>query len=282
MEFISASGEDRYAALVRAARESVIGLDLDGTLSPIVDDPTRARIHPEAAEVLIDLADQVAAIAIITGRPARQALALADLDHVGEAIGEHGKQLHLFGQYGNERWSSLSQRIVSPRPPRGLSSFLSGLPAVLRGADATDAYVEEKGLAVAVHTRRLDDPHAAFDRLLAPLSALATANGLAVEPGRSVIEVRAPGTHKGDAVRTIAAEIGARGFLFAGDDLGDLEAFSAVDDLARAGVATLLVCSSSDEHDALLGRSDLAVDGPVGVLALLRQLTTDAAAVRRH
>lgn len=280
MEFISAAGEDRYAALVRAAGDTVIGLDLDGTLSPIVDDPTLARIHPEAADVLVGLAAQVAAIAIITGRPARQALALADLDEVGEAIGGLGRELHLFGQYGNERWSSRSQRIISPRPPPGLSRFLADLPAVLRRAGAPDAYVEEKGLAVAVHTRRLADPHAAFQQLLVPITGLATTNGLTIEPGRSVIEVRAPGTHKGDAVRTIAAETKARGFLFAGDDLGDLEAFSAVDDLRREGLATLLVCSSSDEHDALLDRADVAVEGPDGVLALLRQFTADAAATR--
>ncbi|WP_067437080.1 trehalose-phosphatase [Nocardioides jensenii] len=280
MEFISAAGEERYAALVRAAHESVIGLDFDGTLSPIVDDPSQAHIHPEAGEVLVDLADQVAAVAIITGRPARQALALGGLDEVGDAIAARGSQLHVFGQYGNERWSSAHRRVNSPRPPHGLGSFLLGLPSLLRRADAFDAFVEEKGLAVAVHTRRLADPKAAFDRLLAPITELARKNDLTVEPGRSVIEVRAPGTHKGDAVHTLADELGTRGFLFAGDDLGDLEAFTAVDELRRDGQATLLVCSSSDEHDALLSRADVTVEGPAGVLDLLRQLTLDAAATR--
>ena len=119
MEFSSPDGEDRYAALVAAAATAVIGLDFDGTLSPIVDDPDQAAIHPDAAEVLTALADVVAAIAVITGRPARQALALGDLDEVGSQIGADGKELHLFGQYGNERWSSTQRRIVSPRPPAG-------------------------------------------------------------------------------------------------------------------------------------------------------------------
>ncbi len=73
----------------------------------------------------------MAAIAVITGRPARQALALGGLDEVGNAIGGAGKELHLFGQYGNERWSSTHRRIVSPRPPHGLSTFLGRLPGVL-------------------------------------------------------------------------------------------------------------------------------------------------------
>lgn len=280
MEFISSSGEDRYAALVRAASHTVVGLDLDGTLSPIVSDPEQARIHPDAGDVLVDLAAQVAAVAIITGRPARQALALGGLDEVGDRIGELGSELHVFGQYGNERWSSTNRRIISPRPPRGLGSFLLGLPPVLRRADARDAFVEEKGLAVAVHTRRLAEPEVAFARLLPPITDLAHRNGLTVEPGRSVIEVRAPGTHKGDAVHRIAEETSARGFCFAGDDLGDLEAFNAVDELRQQGLATLLVCSSSDEQGALLSRADVAVEGPDGVLALLRRFTADAAATR--
>lgn len=277
MEFLSESAEGRYAALVRAASGTIIGLDLDGTLSPIVDDPDAAHIHPEAGEVLVELAARVTAVAIITGRPASQALALGGLDEVGAAINQTGRTLHLFGQYGNERWSSLDQRITSTRPPQGLGRFLLGLPSVLRRAKAFDAHVEEKGLAIAVHTRRLPDASAAFDRLVGPISDLADANGLVVEPGRSVIEVRSPGVHKGIAVHTIAEELDSDGFFFAGDDLGDLEAFTAVDELRDQGQATLLVCSASEEQRALLARADIAVQGPEGVLDLLRQFTRDCA-----
>jgi len=121
MEFTSGEGERRYAALVRAAAEAVVGLDFDGTLAPIVEDPAEAHIHPDAGAVLAGLAEQVRAIAVITGRPARQALALGGLDDVGAAIAEKGKELYLFGQYGNERWSSTRRRIISPRPPHGLA-----------------------------------------------------------------------------------------------------------------------------------------------------------------
>ena len=278
MEFSTPDGEDRYAALVAAAATAVIGLDFDGTLSPIVDDPDQAAIHPDAAEVLTGLADVVAAIAVITGRPARQALALGDLDEVGSQIGADGKELHIFGQYGNERWSSTQRRIVSPRPPQGLSSFLGALPALLRRHDAADAFVEQKGLAVAVHTRRLDDPSGAFERLLPPIRDLASKHALMVEPGRHVIEVRAPGMDKGRVVRTLVEEVPAGAFLFAGDDLGDVEAFEAVVELRREGMPTLLVCSGSDEQRALAELADVVVDGPDGVLALLRQLTADAKA----
>lgn len=280
MEFTSSQGEQRYAALVRVAAETVVGLDFDGVLAPIVDDPSAAHIHPDAGEVLVGLGAQVLAVAVITGRPARQALDLGGLEEVGTAMGDAGKDLYLFGQYGNERWSSTNRRVIGPRPPHGLASFEGELPRVLRRVDAGGAYVEDKGLAVAVHTRRLPDAEAAFARLLPELEALASRHDLVVEPGRSVIEVRSPGSHKGTAVRTIVEELDAGGFLFAGDDLGDLEAFEAVRQLGDDGMPTLLVASSSDEENALVGLADVVVPGPAGVLTLLRQLTEDAASLR--
>ena len=280
MDFTSIEGEQKYAAVVRAAAETVIGLDFDGTLSPIVDDPERAHIHPDARDVLVELAEQVLAIAVITGRPARQALDLGGLEVVGNAVGDAGKELYLFGQYGNERWSSTNRRVVSPRPPAGLATFERELTRVLRRLDAADAYVEDKGLAVAVHTRRLPDAQAAFERLLPALEELAAHHDLVVEPGRSVIEIRSPGMHKGLVVDRLVEELGAGGFVFAGDDLGDLEAFEAVAALAKDGIPTLLVCSASDEQGVLRGLADVVVDGPKGVLAMLRQLAADARELR--
>jgi trehalose 6-phosphate phosphatase len=280
MDFTSPEGERRYAALVRAAASAVVALDFDGTLSPIVDDPEKAHIHPEASDVLVDLAGEVAAVAVVTGRPARQALALGGLDEVGNAIGDSGKQLYLFGQYGNERWTSTQRRVISPRPPHGLATFLRDLPRTLRAADAGDAFVEDKGLAVAVHTRRLEDPEGTFERLLPGLRELAERHDLVVEPGRNVIEIRSHGMHKGLVVGTLVEELEAGAFLFAGDDLGDLEAFEAVAELQRGGMPTLLVCSASSEESRLVELADVVVKGPEGVLDLLRRLASDARELR--
>ncbi|WP_300383504.1 trehalose-phosphatase [uncultured Nocardioides sp.] len=276
MDFTSGQGEQRYEAFVRAAASSVVGLDFDGTLSPIVDDPEQAHIHPDARDVLVALAAEVRAVAVITGRPARQALDLGGLEEVGAAVGEAGSELYLFGQYGNERWSSSRRRIVSPRPPKGLATFERELPRLLRSHDAGEAFIEDKGLAVAVHTRRLPDPERAFEALLPALRELAGQHDLIVEPGRHVVEIRSSGMHKGVAVRTLADELDAGGFLFAGDDLGDVEAFEALGELQEAGLPTLRVCSASREQSALVPMSDVVVKGPEGVLQLLAQLTADA------
>lgn len=278
MEFRTAEGQQRYDEIVAGASRVVVGLDFDGVLAPIVDDPARAAIHPDGPDVLVALAEQVRGVAVITGRPARQAIALGNLDDVGKVLAEHDRELFLLGQYGNERWSSRDRRVISPRPPKGLSRFMSDLPDLLRRHDAGDAFVEEKGLAVAVHTRRLPDPQAAFERLLPVLEESAGRHELGVEPGRMVIEVRAPGMHKGQALRTVHDALDAHGVVFAGDDLGDIEAFREATAMREAGEPGLLICSGSEEQRALVELSDVVVDGPDGVLALLRRLARDAAA----
>jgi trehalose 6-phosphate phosphatase len=228
--------------------------------------------------VLLDLSSVVRAVAVVTGRPARQVLALGGLEEVGREIAVTGHELYVFGQYGFERWSSTSRRVVSPRPPQGLSGFLAELPQVLRDAGVADAFIEDKGLAFAVHTRRLDDPAGALERLEPRLRDLAGRHEMTIEPGRNVIEARSPGMDKGSVVRDLAADLQAGGFLFAGDDLGDLEAFAAVEGMRAEGLPTLLVCSASEEESALVARSDVIVRGPDGVLDLLRRLAADARA----
>jgi trehalose 6-phosphate phosphatase len=269
MEFTSDDARAHYDAVRDVLAGTVVGLDFDGTLSPVVDDPEAARLHPGAPGALLELAEAVRAVAVITGRPARQVIAMGDLDALGDAMLDRGAELFVFGQYGNERWSATEQRIRSPRPPAGLASFERELPAVLRRADAADAYIEQKGLAVAVHTRRLDDPAAAFERLLAPVAALAERHHLAIEPGRNVIEIRSGDMHKGHAVRTFVAEQEATGVVFGGDDLGDVEAFEAVRDLRDHGLPGLVVCSASKEQPDLVELADVVVDGPAGVVELL-------------
>jgi trehalose 6-phosphate phosphatase len=277
MEIHSAVDGPQYADLVRAGGV-LVGLDFDGTLSPIVENPEAAMIHPDAPEVLLTLSAYVRAVAVLTGRPARQVLALGGLDEVGDAIGEAGRELVILGQYGNERWSSKARRVVSPKPPAGLASLIGDLPRLLRGAEASDAWIEEKGLAVAVHTRRLPDPLGAFERLLPVLTDAARARNLTVEPGRMVIEIRAAGMDKGLALHRLVEEYDARAVLFIGDDLGDVPAFEAVGELRAKGMPTLLVCSGSDEESTLRDLADFVVPGPEGVMDFLRRLASDLAA----
>ncbi len=212
----------------------------------------------------------------MTGRPARQAVSLGGLEELGERVVAAGRDLAVLGQYGNERWTARTRRVVSPRPPKGLATFVAELPELLRREGFGDAFLEQKSLAVAVHTRRLPDPAGALEQLTPVLEKAARRHGLALEPGRMVVEVRAPGMNKGNAVRTLKRELRADAMVFVGDDLGDVEAFEAITALRREGMVGLLVCSGSEEQRALVELSDIVVDGPDGVMELLRQVAADA------
>ncbi|MEU6374600.1 trehalose-phosphatase [Streptomyces sp. NPDC046909] len=262
------AGRDGLRAILERPGKTVVALDFDGTLSPIVPDPEQARAHPEAAAVLAALAPKIASVAVITGRPPAVAVRLGGFDGIPGL--DH---LVILGHYGAERWDAATGEITAPPPHPGVARARAELPGLLdRTGAGQGAWVEEKGRALAVHTRRAADPQAAFEALREPLTDLATRNGLIVEPGRLVLELRPPGMDKGVALLDHVRELGAEAVLYAGDDLGDLPAYTAVDKLRSDGVPGLLVCSGSEEVTELAERADLIVDGPEGVVRLLRAL----------
>src|SRR3954469_11165809 len=134
MHFGSATDDSAYDALVGAGEGLLVALDFDGTLAPIVENPDVALIHDDAHAVLVGLSERVRAIAVLTGRPARQVLALGGLDEVGDAIGEAGRELVILRQDGHERGTPTARRVVSPKPPSGLASLIGDLPRLLRRA----------------------------------------------------------------------------------------------------------------------------------------------------
>jgi len=115
-------------------------------------------------------------------------------------------------------------------------------------------------------------PQQVLERLRGPLADLAERTGLAVEPGRMVIELRPPGSDKGQALETLARTRSAAAVMYCGDDLGDEPAFRAVAELRGEGLPGLAVCSGSTEVSSVAGLADLVVDGPDGVVALLDAL----------
>ncbi|MFD3932878.1 trehalose-phosphatase [Streptomyces sp. NPDC058614] len=262
------AGRDGLDAILARPGHAVIGLDFDGTLAPIVNDPEQARAHPDAVPALAALAPRVASVAVVTGRPAAVAV-----EHGGFAGVPGLEHLVVLGHYGAERWDARSGEVSAPAPHPGVAAVRAELPGFLDTVGASQGtWIEEKGRAVAVHTRRAADPQAAFEALREPLTDLAARHGLIVEPGRMVLELRPPGMDKGVALLEYVRETGAESVLYAGDDLGDLPAFAAVDKLRSEGIQGLLVCSGSSEVAELADRADLVVDGPAGVVQLLRSL----------
>lgn len=277
----TAAGRDGLAALLADPGRAVVALDFDGTLAPIVADPEQARAHPRAAPVLAELAPLVGAVVVVTGRPAGTAA------QYGGFVGVPGlEHLTVLGHYGAERWEARTGEVAAPEVHPGVQAVREELPAVLERVGApTGTWIEEKGRAVAVHTRRTAEPDAALALLREPLAALATAHGLVVEPGRMVLELRPPGVDKGAALTAFLAEREAGTVLYAGDDLGDLAAYAAIEKRRADGLPGVLVYAGPETGEApvreVADRADLVVGGPGGVVGLLAALAAELSARAR-
>jgi trehalose 6-phosphate phosphatase len=266
-EPLTAAGATALGAILRSPAETLVASDFDGTLAPIVENPEQAYADPNAIAALGRLGEHVGAIVVITGRPARTAVQLGRFRDVAGL-----RSMIVLGQYGVERWEAATDKYRLPPIPAQIGAVSDELPKILDSLGLGQARIEDKGRAIAVHTRSLPDPKSTLATLANPLADLADRYGLMLTPGKNVWEIRAPGIDKGGTLRAIVAETAARQVIFAGDDLGDLPAFHAVRELATEGVAGLLVCSASTEEDALTELSDVIVDGPAGLASWLDEL----------
>src|SRR5262249_39746799 len=156
--------------------QSLVAFDYDGTLSPIVDDPSRAHPEPEAIDGLAQLSGHVDLVAVITGRPAQLAVELA-----GFAQTPGLEDLVLIRPWGMERWGACAGERGSVDPPPGVAAAKTRLPGLLESLGIIGAEIEDKGLSVAVHVRTLPDRETAFEAMAGPLSELAASVGLAAE-----------------------------------------------------------------------------------------------------
>jgi trehalose 6-phosphate phosphatase len=256
----TAAGRAGLDALLNDPRHALLALDYDGTLAPIVPRPQDASPEAGAVEVVDELARHVGRVALVTGRPADVLVDLAGLHAV--------QGLVVLGQYGVQRWEAGSLREEPSLP--GLEIARRGLALLARDG----IWVEDKRHSLVVHARQAADPQGLLAELAGPVQQVAVDSGLELHSGRLVLELRPPGHDKGRALSTLAE--GCSAVFYAGDDLGDLPAFDAVDRLRAGGVPGLLVCSGSDEGpEELRDRADLVVEGPRGIVQLLTDLLSD-------
>jgi trehalose 6-phosphate phosphatase len=228
----------------RAPRAGIF-LDLDGTLAPIVARPELAQILPEIRPALSRIAERLEVLAVISGRPSHQVRELVDVDGV-TIVGTHG---------------------LEDEPPMAAEV----LQEIEAAAAAVGAWVEPKGAAAAVHLRDVDDPWAASAAAEPALAALGVIHGLELLGGKRILELTPAGRpRKGGAVERIARDRRVEGVLFAGDDVGDLDAFAALGRLRTGGVWTCGVAARGPETPPEVeAAADVVVDGPRGIAALL-------------
>ena len=252
-----ASAAEHAARLAARADQVALCLDFDGTLSPIVPDPEAARPLEGVVELLGPLAERFAAVALVSGRPA---------DYLAEHAAAPG--VRYLGMYGLQEIRD-GQVWVDPRLEAGRPAVEAAQRDLREHPAVPDsgAFLEDKRYAVAVHTRRVAEP----DRWAGPVdqaaARVAARHHLEVVPGRMVWELRPQvPSDKGDAVRRVAAESGARRLVVVGDDRGDLPAFAVA---AEVGDGLRVAVRSAEAPAELLEAADLILDGPEGVREFL-------------
>jgi trehalose 6-phosphate phosphatase len=141
-------------------------------------------------------------------------------------------------------------------------------------ADVPEAWIEDKGVSLAVHYRQAPEPIAARTKLLGALGPVMSSSGLELLEGKRVLELVPAGRPgKGQAVERLVRGHGLEAVLYAGDDLADLDAFAALDRLGAEGIATVRAAVRwSDTPAELLEAADLVAEGPAGLVALLGTL----------
>lgn len=208
------------APLRAAPARSALLFDFDGTLSPTIDDPAAAVALPGVAERLERLAASYGVVAAVSGRP------------VAFLAGVLPSSLALSGLYGLE--SRVDGRVVD-HPDAGrwrpVVADVAARAAVATapGTPAHGIVVEAKGLSITLHVRTRPD---LADAVAALAQQLAGPAGLEVRAAKMSVELHPPiAADKGSAVLALAG--GSDAVLYAGDDLGDLPAYAALDVLAR-------------------------------------------------
>jgi trehalose 6-phosphate phosphatase len=202
---------------VRAA-DIALFADLDGTLAPLESTPDKVRPDRHRRRLLDALARALKGrLAIVSGR------SLEDLDRLLE-----GRIPALAALHGLVRRTAEGRVVES-----GDEAATQAAVTTLRDFARSDRrlLVEDKGKGASLHYRRAPETAEACVDLI---RRLASAHGLAVQQGDMVVELRAPGPHKGEAVEAFLREAPFAGKrpIFIGDDLTDEDGFRAA---RRAG-----------------------------------------------
>ena len=186
-------GVEGLDAILAHPDQTLVAFDYDGTLSPIVDDPSRAHPEPEVIDGLAELSGHVDLVAVITGRPAQLAVDLAGFAHTPGL-----EDLVVIGHYGMERWDACSGELGTVEPPsgRGRRQGQAARPArIARSGRRRDRGQGPVGGGARPQPgRRQPTPSTP---MVQPLRELAESAGLVAEPGRKVVELRPTGYGQG-------------------------------------------------------------------------------------
>jgi trehalose 6-phosphate phosphatase len=199
-------------------------LDFDGTLVELAPRPDAVFVDEALRGLMRRLVDRLGSrLAIVSGRPIGQ---IADFlgDLCPAVSGSHGLEL----LWPDGRHDTPPRPAWLGRAVADATRFAAAHPGVV---------VEDKPLGVALHWRQAPDAEAACLALAGGIVA-GGGEGMLVQPGKMMIELRPSGGDKGSAVRRFMQDVAMRDGMpvFIGDDVTDESAFAAATELGGYGI----------------------------------------------
>jgi trehalose-phosphatase len=251
------------SVLLEDPSKSALMSDVDGTLCRIVDRPDQARVPARARESLETLADHLALVACVTGRPSPVAREMVGAEKI-TYFGNHGLS---YIKPGQDRPTV----VIEGEEAERARNFI-------RDNDnpfwvTSKIRIEDKGPIQALHWRGAGHRTEEMVRIIADHAQDA---GLATHWGRKVLELRPPGMEgKAGAVDELLDGTEIDTVVFAGDDRTDYEAAVRLKKLADDGQlkSLLLVAIDSEEGPPeLVELADLVVAEPEEWIDLIENL----------
>src|SRR5207248_2667912 len=168
---------ERLQQVMEVSRPGIL-TDFDGTLAHFTKDPTLTVMLPANIEVLDRLAEQVALIAMISGRPA------------GTLRSKYVRSWVMYhGSHGLDYWDDHEQaQKLQPETliwQEPLQKFIEEF-----GTPDEGVSVEDKHVTASIHYRQAKDTAQMRLRLLEKLQPLADKYGFTLSEGRWIWEVK--------------------------------------------------------------------------------------------
>ena len=224
MEYFFSRLPEITRRLNQAAAAALL-LDFDGTLSPIAATPGRATL-PEATRNELKNISAVLPMAVISGRALRDIKNKVRVKNIIYA-GNHGLEWSMGGKSGAAAAAKKAARPLAAAKRR-LMILKRKYPGML---------IEDKGLALAIHYRRLGARDAGpFKKALNEIFAPFAKGRLTITKGKKVMELRSnTDWNKGKFVLFLENYFTKKFrqkplLVYIGDDVTDEDAFAALSD----------------------------------------------------
>ncbi len=235
--------KDRIIKRLKRGRPAIF-LDYDGTLTPIVDDPSEAVI-PERARRLIKELSRHWTVAILSGRALDDVRNMVGLDNLVYA-GSHG--FNVAGPKGS----------FHKKPGKKFLPALDSAESALKSGvkDLEGVRVERKPFAIAVHYRQADNSAVPeLEKLVNRV--VANHNDLSKRGGKKIFELRPKADwDKGKVLLYLLEKLlkdSSRAVpLYIGDDTTDEDAFKAI---AESGIGILVSESQKKSYASYIVRN---------------------------